>query len=90
MRRWHLGEMVCGSARERVFLWRAVDDEGEGLDIFNQKRGDIRPALKLLLCNQPVGSESIGALALASCCPALRAIGDKKSIGLVVCARKRG
>ncbi|MEY4784107.1 MAG: hypothetical protein RIR41_2042 [Pseudomonadota bacterium] len=88
--RWRLGEMICGSARERVFLWRAVDDEGEGLDIFVQKRGNTRAALKLLLRSQPVGSESIGALVLASCSPALRAIGNKKSIGLVFCARKRG
>jgi transposase-like protein len=51
--RWRLGEMICGSARERVFLWRAVDDEGEGLDIFVQKRRDTRAALKLLLCSQP-------------------------------------
>jgi transposase-like protein len=51
--RWRLGEMVVGNARERVFLWRAVDDEGEGLDIFVQKRRDTRAALKLLLCSQP-------------------------------------
>ena len=75
--RWHLGEMVGGNARERLFLWRAVDDEGEGLDILVQKRGDTRAAPKLLLRSQPVGSESIGTLVLASCSPALRAIGKK-------------
>ena len=32
--RWHLGEMFCGNARKRVFLWPAVDHEGEALDIF--------------------------------------------------------
>ena len=27
--RWHLDEMVCTIGGERMFLWRAVDDEGE-------------------------------------------------------------
>ena len=36
--RWHLDEMVCKIGGERVFLWRAVDDEGEVLDIVVQKR----------------------------------------------------
>lgn len=76
--RWRLGEMVGGNARERVFLWRAVDDEGEGLDIFVQKRRDTRAALKLLLRSQPVGSESIGTLVLASYSSALRAIGAEE------------
>ena len=57
--RWRLGEMICGSARERVFLWRAVDDEGEVLALVVHKRRDTRAALKLLkqlLCSQPVGA----------------------------------
>jgi transposase-like protein len=31
--RWHLDEMVCNINGERVYLWRAVDDEGEVLDL---------------------------------------------------------
>jgi transposase-like protein len=31
--RWHLDEMVVRIAGERMYLWRAVDDEGEVLDI---------------------------------------------------------
>ena len=33
---------------ERMFLWRAVDDEGEVLDMLVQKRQDMAAALKLL------------------------------------------
>ncbi len=32
----------------RVFLWRAVDDEGEVLDILVQKRRDKAAAVKLM------------------------------------------
>ncbi len=46
--RWHLDEMVCRIGGERVFLWRAVDDEGEVLDLVVQNRRDTRAALKLL------------------------------------------
>jgi len=31
--RWHLDEMVCRVGGRHVYLWRAVDDEGEVLDI---------------------------------------------------------
>ena len=34
--RWHLDEVVCKIGGERVHLWRAVDDEGEALDILVQ------------------------------------------------------
>jgi hypothetical protein len=36
--RWHLDEMVSTIAGERVWIWRAVDDEGEVLDMIVQKR----------------------------------------------------
>src|SRR5215469_13593880 len=45
--RWHLGEMVVGIAGRRMYLWRAVDHEGEILDILVQRRRDKRAALKL-------------------------------------------
>jgi putative transposase len=60
--RWHLDEMVCTIGGERVFLWRAVDDEGEVLDLVVQKRRNTRAALKLLnrlLRNQGVKPETI-------------------------------
>ena len=31
--RWHLDEMVCKIGGRRMYLWRAVDDEGEVLDV---------------------------------------------------------
>ena len=31
--RWHLDEMVVRLGGERMYLWRAVDDEGEVLDM---------------------------------------------------------
>ena len=46
--RWHLDEMVVRNAGERMFLWRAVDDEGEVLDMLVQKRRNKAAALKLL------------------------------------------
>ena len=36
--RWHLDEMVVKIGGRRMFLWRAVDDEGEVLDMLVQKR----------------------------------------------------
>ncbi len=46
--RWHLDEMVCSIGRKRMYLWRAVDDEGEVPDIVVQRRRDTEAALKLL------------------------------------------
>ena len=59
---WHLDEMVCTIGGERMYLWRAVDDEGEVLDLVVQKERDTVAALKLLkrlLRNQPVAPQSI-------------------------------
>jgi len=36
--RWHLDEMVCKIGGRRTYFWRAVDDEGEVLDVLVQKR----------------------------------------------------
>src|SRR6201987_1969867 len=46
--RWHLGEMVVRIAGERLYLWRAVDHEGEVLDMLVQSRRDTRAALRLM------------------------------------------
>src|SRR5918999_4027300 len=46
--RWHLDEMVAVIGGRRVFLWRAVDAEGEVLDILVQKRSDKAAAVKLM------------------------------------------
>src|SRR6202047_45338 len=46
--RWHLDEMVVQIAGKRMYLWRAVDDEGEVLDMLAQSRRDSRAALRLM------------------------------------------
>jgi transposase-like protein len=76
--RWHLDEMVCNVGGKRMYLWRAVDDEGEVLDLVMQRRRDTAAALKLLkrlLRNQPVAPVSITTNGLSSYTAALRALG---------------
>src|SRR5258708_3659500 len=46
--RWHLDEMVVSIAGRRMYMWRAVDSEGEVLDVLVQPRRDKAAALKLL------------------------------------------
>ncbi len=78
--RWHLDEMVCKVAGKRLYLWRAVDDEGEVLDLVMQPRRDTNAALKLLrrlLRNQPVKPDTITTDGLASYGAALRVLGLK-------------
>jgi putative transposase len=75
--RWRLDEMVCTVGGERMFLWRAVDDEGEVMDMIVQKRRDTGAALKLLrrlLRNQHVEPETIVTDGLKSYASALREI----------------
>ena len=45
---WHLDEMVVTIAGRQFWLWRAVDDEGEFLDLLVQRRRDKAAAAKLL------------------------------------------
>jgi putative transposase len=46
--RWHLDEMIVRIARKRMYLWRAVDHEGEILEVLVQRRRDRRAAVKLM------------------------------------------
>jgi transposase-like protein len=46
--RWHLDEMAVLIGGRRFWLWRAVDDEGEVLDLLVQRRRDARAAAKLM------------------------------------------
>jgi transposase-like protein len=46
--RWHLDEMVVPIGGKRMYLWRAVDHEGEALDLLVQRRRDSRAALRLI------------------------------------------
>jgi transposase-like protein len=64
-----------------MYLWRAVDDEGEVLDVVVQKRRDHAAALRLLqrlLRNQPVEPTCIVTDGLASYGSALRELGLEK------------
>ena len=45
---WHLDEMVVSIGGMRQWLWRAVDSEGEVLDLLVQSRRDKRAALRLM------------------------------------------
>jgi putative transposase len=76
--RWHLDEMVCEIGGRRMWLWRAVDDEGEVLDMLVQKRRNKKAALRLLrklLRNQGIHPEAITTDKLASYRAALRDLG---------------
>ena len=57
-----------------MFLWRALNDDGEVLDLVVQRRLDTAAALKLLrrlLHNQPIDPETITTDGLASLAAAL-------------------
>lgn len=76
--RWHLDEMVVTIGGKRLYLWRAVDDEGEVLDLVVQSRRDTEAALRLLrrlLRNQSVEPEVIVTDGLASYPAALKELG---------------
>ena len=67
--RWHLDEMAVKIGGQRMWLWRAVDDEGEVLDVLVQKRRNKAAALKMLrklLKNTGVHPETITTDKLAS------------------------
>lgn len=79
--RWRLDEMVCTVRGKRMYLWRAVDDEGEVLDLVMQGKRDTEAALKLLrrlLRNQAVAPASITTDGLGSYASALQELGLKE------------
>ena len=76
--RWHLDEIYVRVGGQKRWLWRAVDDEGEVLDVLVPKRRNKHAALKLLrklLRNQGVHPESITTDKLASYGASLREFG---------------
>jgi putative transposase len=46
--RWHLDEMVVSLSGKQMYLWRAVDGEGEVLEILVQSKRDKAAAMRLL------------------------------------------
>ena len=76
--RWHLDEMVVKINGRRMYLWRAVDNKGEVLDILVQKRRNAHAAYKLLrklLKNQGIQPESVTTDKLGSYRVAMRKLG---------------
>jgi len=74
---WH-AEMVVRICGKRMFMWRAVDKEGEVLDMLVQKRRNKAAALKLLrrlLKKQGFVPDEIVTDGLASYQAALRDLG---------------
>ena len=47
-RRWHLDEMFVRIGGRQMYLWRAVDAEGEVLDVLVQAKRDTAAARKLM------------------------------------------
>ena len=76
--RWHLDEMFVKISGRQVYLWRAVDAEGEVLDCLAQSKRNKTAALKLmrkLLKKQGYVPSSIVTDKLPSYGPALREFG---------------
>ncbi len=46
--RWHLDEVFVRIGGKQMYLWRAVDAEGEVLDVLVQTKRDKRAAQKLM------------------------------------------
>ena len=76
--RWHLDEMVVRIGGRHMYLWRAVDSEGEVLDMLVQRRRDKFAALRLLrklLKRQGFAPRTIVTDRLRSYAAALRDLG---------------
>ncbi len=76
--RWHLDEVFVSINGKRKYLWRAVDGEGEVLDILVQSRRNKKAALKLmrkLLKTQGYVPDAIVTDKLPSYGAALRELG---------------
>ena len=67
--RWHLDEMVVSIGGQRMYMWRAVDSEGEVLDVLVQRSRDKAAALKLLrtLLKKQGFAPSVMGLSRISC-----------------------
>src|SRR3954454_15777920 len=47
-RTWHLDEMFVSIGGRPMYVWRAVDEEGEFLDVLVQSTRDQRTAIRLM------------------------------------------
>ena len=76
--RWHPDEVFVRINGERHYLWRAVDHEGEVLEVFVTKRRDRRAALTFLKRTMKRYGRpwSIVTDRLRSCLAAMKALGN--------------
>ena len=76
--RWYLDEVFVGINGETHYLWRAVDHEGEVVEVFVTKWCDRRAALKFLKRTMKRYSRpwTIVTDALRSCSAAMKALGN--------------
>jgi putative transposase len=75
--RWHLDEMVSRIGGRHMYVWRAVDDEGEVLGTVVERRRDARAAtsfIQKLLRDQPVKPQVIVTDGLRSYVSAVEAL----------------
>ena len=82
--RWHLDEVFVSINGRQFYVWRAVDSEGEVLDILVQPRRDRKAALKLmrkLLKKHGVAPATIVTDKLGSYRSALRLIARRHDTG---------
>ena len=83
--RWHLDEVFVRINGETHYLWRALDHEGEVLEVFATKRRDRRAALEFLkrAMKRYGGPRAIVTDRLGSYAAAMRDIGveDRQTCG---------
>ena len=70
--RWHLDEMAVAIAGSQFWLWRAVDDEGEVLDLLVQRRRHKAAAVKLMRKLLKKQGFAPNVLVTTSCAPTAR------------------
>ena len=82
--RWHLDEMYVKLSGEMVYLWRAVDQEGEILESYITKTRDKNGALTFMkkALKRHVSPEAITTDGLRSYRAAMKELGaDKQEVG---------
>jgi putative transposase len=85
--RWHLDEMVVRIAGRRMYLWRAVDQEGEILDLLIQPRRDKRAAVRLMRkLLKKRGFAAPGSSSAVRFCQHLRQLADTSRRGVRCCS----
>jgi len=90
--RWHLDEVFVRINGETHYLWRAVDHEGEVLEVFATKRRDRKAALRFLkrAMKRYGRPEAIVTDRLRSYRGALKVIGVSGSPGMRSVAQQSG